>query len=320
MSKLRIYFMGSGHIAVPILQTLAKQCDRLELVGVGTQPDRPAGRRCHLVPTPVGAAAEELNLAVDKIEKASSIEFVEKLQALDLDFILVVSFGQILKDELLAVPKHGAINIHASLLPKYRGASPICAAIANREEFSGVCFMQMVKKLDAGDVYRTITHQLSGHERCDELELQLGILGAAHCVETLVQIADGTLQKVKQDESLVSMTRKIKKNDGLIHWEWPAETVEALTRAFFPWPGATMVLDHGDRKERLTVHSARVVEGVSAPAGTIVQADKHGFIIACGSGAIELLELTPAGRKNMSAIAYLNGCKTALATVKVDEI
>lgn len=317
-NKLRVYFMGSGNIAVPILQMLAHGDDSLELVGVGTQPDRPAGRKCKLLPTPVGAAANSLGIEADRIESASSPEFVAKLQAMQLDFILVVSFGQILRQNVLDVPKFGCINVHASVLPKYRGASPICAAIARREPFTGVTFMRMVRQLDAGAIYHIIKYPLSGHERCDELELQLGIVAAANTIDTLHGIASGSFAGVEQDESAMTMTCKIKKQDGLINWNWPAETIEAVTRAFYPWPGAIMTLMFGDREERLTIHSAQIVEGVNETPGTIVRADKNGFIIACKGGAVELLELTPAGRKTMSAIAYLNGCKITEVTVKVD--
>ena len=310
--------MGSGHIAVPILQTLSRANDELELVGIGTQPDKPAGRKCRLMPTPVGLAAEGLGLTADKIEAASSPDFVEKLRKLDLDFILVVSFGQLLKENVLAIPRYGCINVHASILPKYRGASPIAAAIAHREQYTGVTFMKMVKKLDAGDIYHIIKYPLSGHERCDELELQLGIVAAANVADTLSGIAAGTFRGVAQDEAAMTMTCKIKKHNGLINWNWPAATVEALTRAFYPWPGAIITLNFADREERLTVHSVRVLPEITATPGTIVRADKNGFIIACGTGAVELLEITPAGRKTMSAPAYLNGCKINQATVKVD--
>jgi len=266
----------------------------------------------------VGAAADELGLHADRIGSASSPEFVEYLGKLELDFILVVSFGQILRDEVLNIPKRGCMNIHASVLPRYRGASPISAAIARRDPYTGVTFMRMVRKLDAGDIYHIIKYPLSGHERCDELELQLGVLAAASTADTLCGVADGRLSGVPQDEQAYSMTSKIRKDDGLILWTWPAETVEAVTRAFYPWPGARMTLVFDDREEQLTVHAARVVPEVCAPPGTIVQADKNGFIIACGAGAVELLEVTPAGRKNMPAVAYLNGCKIANATVKVD--
>jgi len=315
---LKIYFMGSGNIAVPVLETLAADTSGVELLGVATQPDRPAGRKCLPQPTPVGAAARALGLAVDKPERASDPGFVEKLARLEPDFVVVVAYGQLLKQELLDVPKCGCVNIHASLLPRYRGASPITAAIARREEVTGVTFMKMARRLDAGDIYKTFEYPLLGNERCDTLELALGDLAAEHVVATLSGIASGALKGREQDESLASMTRKIRKNDGRINWNWRAETVEAVTRAFYPWPGALMTLLFGDREEQITVHSARVHSLVNAPAGSIVRADKNGFIVAAGKGAVELLEITPAGRKRMTAAAYLNGCKIANATVKVN--
>ena len=316
--KLRVYFMGSGQIAVPIVQTLSRPGDKLELIGVGTQPDRPSGRRCRLLPTPVGAAAESLGWRVDKIESASSPEFEANLRGLSPDFLLVVSFGQLLRENILSIPRYGCVNVHASVLPKYRGASPISSALANRDPYTGVTFMKMVKKLDAGDIYRILKYPLSGHERCDELELQLGLLAAVNVHDTLEGIACGMLPGVAQDESQVTLTHKIKKQDGRIIWSWPAEKIEAMTRAYYPWPGATMTLLFGDREERITVHSARVLPGDYAP-GTIVRADKNGFFIACGAGVLELLEITPSGRKTMPAVAYLNGCRIADARVKLEE-
>ncbi|MDD4817230.1 MAG: methionyl-tRNA formyltransferase [Victivallaceae bacterium] len=318
MKKLRVYFMGSGNIAVPVLQELARSKDRIELIGVGTQPDRPSGRRNRVQSTPVGAAAPVLGIEPDKIETAAAPDFIAHIRELAPDFLLVISFGQLLRDALLEIPRFGGVNIHASVLPRYRGASPITACLARGDSYTGVTFIRMVKKLDAGDIYRIIRYPLTGRERCDELEVRLGLVAAAGTVDTLCGIADGSIVGTPQDESMVSVTCKIRKDDGRIDWRWSAETVEAVTRAFYPWPGALMTLLFGDREENITVHAAKVRSDVSAPPGTIVRADKNGFIVGCGSGAVELLEITPAGRRKMPAVAYLNGCKISSATVKTD--
>ena len=316
--KLRVYFMGSGAIAVPILQILARPHEHLELVGVGTQPDRPAGRHKHLVTTPLGGAALQLGLEVDRIKHASSPEFEEYLRGLNIDFLVVVSFGQILKENILELPRIACINVHASILPKYRGASPIVAAIANRDSYTGITFMRMVRRLDAGGIYSILKLPLTYYERCTELENTLGLLAATGIGEVLQGIACGRLEPAPQDESRVTMTHKIKKEDGRIDWRLSAESIEAQIRAYYPWPGAQMTLAVNDREEHITIHSARIISDIYAQPGEIVRADKNGFIIACGAGALELLELVPAGRKEMSAAAYLNGLRGAVATVKVN--
>ena len=312
---LKIYMLGSGPIAVPVLEKLYQQAQAglFELLGVGTQPDRPAGRKRQLMPTPVGAFAAGKGIEIDKFDNLNSPEALARISALQPDFLLVVSYGQLLKKPLLELPRYGCVNIHASLLPRYRGASPIMHAIANGDEATGVCFMDMEIGLDSGKVYKTLTRKLDGSEYADALEIELGEMAAVETLETLQQIADGSLPGVPQDQSLVTMTTKIKKSDGYIDWKKSASVIEALVRACTPWPGAGLALELNGEVKNLTVTRAKVVENFSnAPAGTIIKADRKGWVVACGEAALELLEVIPPGKKAMPGAGFLNGCREDL--------
>jgi len=312
---LKIYMLGSGPIAVPVLEKLYQQAQagEFELLGVGTQPDRPAGRKRQLMPTPVGGFAADNGIAIDKFDNLNSPEALEKIGALQPDFLLVVSYGQLLKKPLLELPRYGCVNIHASLLPRYRGASPIMHAIANGDKATGVCFMDMEIGLDSGKVYKTLTRELNGSEYADALEIELGKMAAAETLSTLQAIADGTLKGTPQDAALVTMTTKIKKSDGFIDWNLDAGVIEALVRACTPWPGAWFTLELNGEAKNLTVTRAKVVNNSSnAPAGTIIKADRKGWVIACGKAALEIMEVIPPGKKAMPGSGFLNGCREDL--------
>ena len=309
---LKTVFLGSGDIAVPILLKLMS-AEEIELAAVISQPDRPAGRKRIMTPTPLAQAAENAGLEVRKADDVNSAEFVAYLESLQPDLLCVVSFGQILKAAVLAVPAISCVNIHASLLPAYRGASPIVQAIKNCDQRTGVCFMEMERGLDSGPVYRTVTMELDGSEFADELEMKLGGLAAENCVETLLGIACGKYPAVPQDPAAVSVCRKICKSDGLINWNFPAENVEAMTRAYFPWPGAVAKCRSGSGKElNVTLCSAKIIEKSTLSPGEC--ADVPGkLIVGCGNNsALEILELIPAGGKRMTAAAFRNGMRGGL--------
>lgn len=308
--RIRIYFMGSGKIAVPVLDALVKS-EKINLLGIGTQVDQPAGRKKLLTPTPAGQFAAENKLDVDKIESVKEAVFMDKMRSLKPDFIVVVSFGQILRQELLDIPGCCCLNVHASLLPAYRGASPISAAILNGDADTGVAFMKMDKGLDTGGVYRIFRLPLKGNEYADALENQLGNLAAENIVEVLTQIKNGRLRPGSQDESQATLTRKVKKSDGEIAWNLSAGKIAAMVRAYHPWPGAYFALPGGSR---LTITEARVVNDVSGEAGEILQADKRALVIACGKDALEIVKLIPGGKKEMSGSAFLNGYSLSAGT------
>ena len=309
MERPRIYFLGSGAIAVPVLKTLAAS-RKIALIGAGTQIDRPAGRRCRLVPTPVGAAAEELGLAMDKIPSVNTPEFLKRLRALEPDIVLVLSFGQLLKQSFLDVPRYGCVNIHASLLPAYRGASPIVSSILAGDRMTGVTFMRMAPALDSGPVYCRLERPLNGTEFSGALEVELGEMAASAIEDVLLKICRGELAPVPQDEAAATICRKIKKSDGIIDWTRDACEIDAMARAFFPWPGARFRIQAGEGGLMATVAACRMRPELSGAPGTFLSADRKSMIVACGSGgALEILELIPSGGRRMTAAAFRNGTR-----------
>ena len=311
--KIRIYFMGAGKIAVPVLEALAG-VENIDLLGIGTQVDQRAGRGKGKKPTPVGQFSAEKKLEVDKIESVKDPLFMDKMRSLNLDFIIVVSFGQILRRELLDIPACCCLNVHASILPEYRGASPISAAILNGDADSGVTFMRMDKGLDTGDVYKILKMPLQGNEYADSLENELGNLAAENIVEALKQIKSGQLLPRKQDEQQATLTKKVKKNDGEIDWNLPVEKIEAMVRAYYPWPGAYFTLQGKKGQIKLNVIEVRCVKDVSGEAGEVLQADKKALLVACSQGALEILKLVPQGKNEMSGPAFLNGHRLSVGT------
>ena len=307
-NKLKIYFLGSGEIAVPVLRACSRT-ESIELVGVGTQPDRAAGRRGKLVATPVGHAAAEAGLVADKPESVNDPEFLAKLRALMPDMVLVVSFGQLLRDGLLSLPRLGCVNVHASLLPKYRGASPIVQAVLNRDASTGVCFMRMERGLDTGAVYRTLEYPLDGSEYADALETALGELAAAHAVETLTGIAEGKYIPVVQDESRATRCGKIRKEDSWIDWRRSAAEVSAMVRAYHPWPGARSRFRRGTVESVLTLRRVEVRGDVNLAPGEVSVPDRKTLLAGCGDGALKILEVTPENSKTMDVVAFLNGLR-----------
>ena len=305
-NQLKIYFLGSGQIAVPVLKAVAA-APQLRLVG--TQLDRPAGRNRRPTPTPVGAAAEELGLFADKIPNVNAPEFLAALRAKEPDMVLVISFGQILRRDFLELPPLGCINIHASLLPRYRGASPITQCILNRDAETGICFMKMERGLDTGPVYSSVRVPLDHREYCEMLEMKLGVIAAEVTPGTLCAIAAGELEPEPQDDTAATVCTKIRKSDGKINWSLSADDIEAMVRAYYPWPGAscTLLTTRGEMPVTLTRVLPR--RDLGGAPGTVLQADKYALIVACGAGALEIVELSPPARRAMPAVAFLNGLR-----------
>lgn len=307
MERLKTYFLGSGEIAVPVLKA-CMSAPELELVGVGTQPDRAAGRRGRMSPTPVGRVAAELGLTPDKPENVNAPEFLDHLRTLAPDVVLVISFGQLLRADLLELPRCGCVNIHASLLPRYRGASPIVQALLNRDPETGVCFMRMEKGLDTGAVYRTLKYPLRGDEYSDALETELGELAGRQVAETLVGIVAGKYVPVEQDNAAATVCRKIRKEDAWIDWRRPALELAAMVRAYHPWPGARCRVRRGESEAVLTLRRVEVVAAELTP-GEVAIPDRRTLLVGCGEGALRLLEITPESSRTMDAAAYLNGLR-----------
>lgn len=307
-NPLKVYFMGTGDIANDVLKSLYED-SRVELVGVCTQPDQVKGRKKVPTPSPLGAAAEVIcpEISVDKPKTVNTPEFLEYIMSLQPDFLVVIAFGQILRQPLLDAPKFECINIHASILPKYRGASPINAAILSGDADTGVSIMKMEAGLDSGPVNRIIKVAIDQDDTYATLQDKLSKLGADNIVDALVDIAGGE-GFVEQDEALVSHVGKISKNDGLADWSLSAEYLERVSRAYNPWPNLFFRLKAGKRERKISVIKATVVENpTNVPAGEFIQADKEAWIVACGEKALRLDLIIPDGSKAMSGPDFLRG-------------
>ena len=308
--KLKVYFAGSGRIAVPVLEALVRS-EEIEVVGVGTQPDRPVGRKKVLTPTPLGAAAALRGGILHKFDNINAPEALEEIRKCDPRMIVVLSYGQLLKQPILELPPPGCINIHGSLLPKWRGASPIQQVLLNSEKETGVCYMQMERGLDSGPVFKTFAMDVPRGCGADALEMLLGNLAAETCVKTLLDISSGALQSVPQKHEEAVICRKITREDGGINWQESAEKIEAMSRAYENWPGAYFRFRVDGTETLLTVNSARVAADftAAAPGTLLTPGNRKKMVIACGKDALEILSLTPAGKKSMPVSAFLNGVR-----------
>ncbi len=314
--RLKVYFLGSGEIGMPVLRKLAESPE-IDLIGAGSQPDRPGKRGGKLIPTAITRTALALGINPDRPESVNDGTYLEHLRALAPDMVVVISYGQLLKEEILHLPKFGCINIHASLLPKYRGASPIQQVILHHEAETGVSFMAMAAGLDTGDVYARKILKLTGLERAGQLEMALGFLAADTCVEVLCGIASGALTREEQDHDLAIVCRKIRKEQGLMDFRRPARDLEAMIRAFDPWPGACFDLELPDREVRVTVCEAEIVQRAGEPGSILECSARRGWIIACKDKAISLKTISIPGKRVMPATGFLNGLRGAPMRIKI---
>lgn len=296
--------MGAGALACPLLEGILA-AGRDDLAAVVTQPDRAAGRGLHCTRCELKAAAERRGLAVYDPPDASAEDFVARLAGLEPDVIVVACYGQFLRKNLLAVPRIGTINVHPSLLPKYRGASPIQWALANGDAETGVSVLFVTPKMDAGDLLAQERFPIQPEDTFCTLEPKLAALGAELLVRVLDGFRAGRTQGVPQDEAQVTFARKLAKEDGFVDWSLPAEAIRDQLRGFAPWPGATTVLPGG---LLLKLHEVKV-EAVAAGAlpGTILEAAGMGPLIATGKGALRLTRVQPAGKRAMPGAAFLCG-------------
>ncbi|MFH1501963.1 MAG: methionyl-tRNA formyltransferase [Candidatus Eisenbacteria bacterium] len=316
---MRIVFMGTPEFAVPSLRSLHEAGHDVSLVV--TQPDRPAGRGRKLRAPAVKAAALELGLPVEQYESVNTAEFTQRLGALRPDLLVVVAFGQILKQGLLDVPTSGAVNVHASLLPAYRGTSPINWVIVNGEAETGVTTMFMAGKVDAGEIILKRKTPIGDMETAGELSDRLATLGAALLVETVALIERGEAPRAPQNPDESSYVRKLRKSDGEIDWSEPARGVLDRIRGMTPWPGAyTWYKGRALRVERAEPGSSGPAGAPSAAGGgrprpgEILSLDEGAIEVAAGDGAVRLLEVRPEGKGSMSADAFVRGYRPEVGT------
>lgn len=294
---MRIVFFGTPEFAVPSLRALVSGHD--EVVGVVCQPDRPAGRGQHLAAPPVKGAAQAVHVPILQPHKIRTPEFLQQLRNWAPDLIVVVAYGRILPTTILELPPRGCVNVHASLLPQYRGAAPMQWAILNGDERTGVTIMQMSEEMDAGDILLQRETLIGADESLPALHDRLAALGAAALMEGLEQLRNGTLKPQQQDPALVTFAPMIRKEDGRIDWSRPAPEIARRVRAFDPWPSAYTAL-HG---KRLKICRARPGDRASGAAETPGTVKGIGDVIrvACGEGDLLIDELQLEGRKQLRA-------------------
>jgi methionyl-tRNA formyltransferase len=298
---VRVAFFGTPDPAVPALERLLAD-DRITVPLVVTNPDRPRGRGHDLAPPPVKQAA--LRAGVPVAQPSRAREVGEQLAALDVDACAVVAFGQILPKQLLAVPRHGFVNLHFSLLPAWRGAAPVPAAILNGDRETGVTCFVLDEGMDTGPVLAMRRTPVGPTETAGELVTRLAALGAPVLADAVVGLVDGSLQPVPQDDAAATYAPKIAPNDAALDWSAPAEHLDRCVRAYQPVPGAHTTFAGG----RLKVHSARIVPGVGQPGRVIAIDDRTGAPnVACGREALRLDEVQPAGKRRMPGAAFVNG-------------
>lgn len=291
-ARPRALFFGTPEIAVGALDALLERCDVPLVV---CQPDKPVGRAQTVEPGPVKRRALELGLAVHQPTKVRVPEFAARLREQRADVAVVFAYGRILTPEVLRAPRLGCVNLHASLLPRYRGAAPINWAIARGEAETGVCLMQMDEGLDTGPVLARRALPIGPDETAPELARRLATLGAALVRDELPRVLRGELSPTPQDDALATLAPILTRADGLVDWSRASSEVHDLVRAMVPWPGAHTTL----RGKALKVLATRLVDGHGAP-GEVLRADKAGVVVACGAGAVELLTAQLEGRKALA--------------------
>jgi len=297
----RIVFMGTPEFAVPALDALA---DAHQVVGVITQPDRPAGRGRRLAPSPVKQVALERGLSLSQPHSLRTPEAVAQLSAWKPDVIVVAAFGQILPQDVLGLPPHGCLNVHGSLLPHWRGAAPVAAAILAGDEVTGVTIMQMDAGLDTGPVLAQREETILPDDTQATLEERLAYLGAELLVETLSAYLAGNLLPRPQPEEGATYAGQLRKEDGLLDWSRPAVELDRQVRAFTPWPGAFTTW-RGQRLKVLRVVPLPEWHGDAPPGTVIVLAD--GVVVATGEGALRLEKVQLAGKRPMDIAPFLRG-------------
>jgi len=302
MSSLRVIFAGTPDFAATALSALIKS--EHQVIAVYSQPDRPAGRGRKLRASPVKEVALEHDIPVYQPENLKSAEAQDELRALNADVMVVAAYGLLLPQAVLDIPRFGCLNIHASLLPRWRGAAPIQRAIAAGDKESGITIMQMNAGLDTGDILQLSPCPITKQDSGGSLHDKLAEIGATAILETLENVANDTLNPVEQDDTLASYAHKLDKKEAQINWQDSAENIGRMIRAFNPWPVAYTQVDD----KTLRLWQAEVLEKDSKEAaGTVISCDKKGIDISCGEGTLRILKLQPSGSKAMDVAAFMNG-------------
>jgi len=306
---MKIVYLGSGEFGIESLNTLADSSHTL--IFIVTQPPHGAGRGRKSRPTPVANWAKTNSVPFMETEDVNTAEIIERIAALQPGLIAVIAFGQKIGNELIKLPPKGAINVHASLLPKYRGAAPINWAIINGETETGISIITLAEKMDAGDILGQAATEIEPDETAGELHDRLAKLAAPLLLETIDKIADGTVIHTKQDHSKATLAQKLKKSDGILDFTEPAELLRRKIRGFWPWPGASAIYvsKKTTKSLRVTIAEARVVETSNAAhlqPGTL----DENLNVVCGENALKIAKVKPDGSRLMDFADFANGRQT----------
>lgn len=302
---MNIIFLGSGAFALPSLDALFRTHHILHII---SQPDRPAGRGSHLTPTPVSAWALSHNIPLTRTDNANAPDILALLRSLAPSALVVIAFGQKLSDELLSLAPHGGINLHSSLLPKYRGAAPINWAVINNDPFAGVSVIEVTPVMDGGAILATAQTPIGESETAGELHDRLATLGAPLLPQVLDHLAAGTATRTPQDPAQKSKAPKLFREMAWVDWSQPAPLVSARIRGLTPWPGVAVELIDPSGKPRIQA----TIQKCRAEPGPIHPPEKCGSVlpdksIACATGSLEILTIQPHGKKPMDLAAFANG-------------
>ncbi len=302
---MRVVFLGTPEFAVPSLKALLSAGH--DVPAVFTQPDRPKGRGNQMAEPPVKRAASELGLSIHQPERIRRPGYIDVLRALGAELMVVVGYGQLIPPTIIELPRYGILNVHASLLPNYRGAAPVQWAIANGENQTGVTIMQIDPGLDTGDMLLKASVDIQPDETAPELSGKLAPLGAQLLLQAIQQISDGTIHREKQNNAEATYAPILKKEDGLIEWSRTADQIYNRLRGFTPWPGAYTSF----RGQPFVVVQAKPIEEREISPG-VLRVEKQRLFVGCGGDTVlELLEVQLAGKKRIAAEAFLNGYEIA---------
>lgn len=308
---MKIVFFGTSPFAAKALTRLIEQ--GYEIAAVVTRPDRSKGRNLQSSAPPVKEAVSKLNIPIFQPEKASAPEFAETLRQFDADLFIVIAYGEIIKKNLLEMPKLGCINVHASLLPKYRGAAPIHRCLMAGEKETGITIIAMSPEMDAGDILAIQGIPIPEEMTFAELEAALCDLSVKMLVDVISQFERDEVVRTPQNHSLATFAPKMTPEDEKIDWSKPAKAVHDQIRALSPFPGAWCTVKIGDESKRLKIKKSKIIPGNSAEPGTILSFGKDGWVVACGKDALRLIEVQLEGKKAMTAEECMRGIHSPIS-------
>jgi methionyl-tRNA formyltransferase len=309
---MRIVFIGTGAIGLPTLRALCRAPEH-ELIGVVTQPDKPVGRRQKMEPPPIKAELRERSLPILQPRRLRDEGSVAQIRALAPEVIVVMAYGQILPQSVLEIPNIACLNVHASLLPKYRGAAPIQAAIAAGDAHTGITIMYMDAGLDTGDILLQEKLRILPNETGGSLHDRLAEIAPDALLTALAQLARGEAPRQPQDPSRATYAAKLSRDDGKIDWSEPAEVIERKIRAYDPWPAAfTTVVEASAHLRHLKIFRASIIAQIAGPPGTVSTTGGE-LVVATGRGALRLDEIQLEGKRRLRAAEFLRGFSSPIA-------